>query len=73
LPVIRDALCKPDGDLGKLVHAGLSGSTSAIVTTIMLSLALPAAAISIVAPIAAIIASLGVNAFCEWSSQDKKE
>lgn len=71
--VIRDALCQPDGDLSKLVKTGLSGSTASLVTTLMVSLALPAAAISFAAPIAAIIAVLGVDAFCEWSSQDPGE
>lgn len=71
--VIRDTLCTPGGDLGKLAETGLAGSTSSLVTILMVTLSLPAAAIAIAAPIAAIIAALGVDAFCEWSSQDEEK
>src|SRR5688572_23376030 len=53
--VLRENLCKPDGELYKLVKAGLHTSTGAIITAVMTGLGLPFAAIGIVVPIAAIL------------------
>jgi len=67
--VIRETLCKKDSELQKLSKAGLSGSAGALVPILLTGLGLPVAAISVVVPIAAIIAALGVDAFCRWSTQ----
>ncbi len=70
--VIREELCKKDGELPKLVKAGLSGSTGALLTALMTGLALPGAAMAIMVPIAAILAAKGVDAFCRFTEEDSK-
>jgi hypothetical protein len=65
--VIRHSLCKKNSELQKLAKAGLSGSAGAIVPALITGLGLPPAALGIAVPLAAIVASLGVDAFCQWT------
>jgi hypothetical protein len=67
--VVREELCKEDGEMQKLVKAGLSGSTGAILTAVMTGLGLPGAALTIAVPIAAILAAKGVEAFCRFTEE----
>ena len=69
--VIRETLCKENSELQKLAKAGLSGSAGALVPVLLAGLALPVAVVSIVVPMAAIIAALGIDAFCQWSAPEK--
>lgn len=71
--VVREELCKTDGELQKLVKAGLSGSTGAIVTAVMIGLGLPGAALAIAIPIAAILAAKGVDAFCRFTAEGQSD
>jgi hypothetical protein len=68
--VVREELCKTDGELQKLAKAGLSGSTGAILTVLMTGLGLPGAALAIAVPIAAILAAKGVDAFCRFTEAE---
>jgi hypothetical protein len=68
--VVREELCKKDGELQKLVKAGLSGSTGAILTAVMTGLGLPGVALAIAIPIAAILAAKGVDAFCRFTEEE---
>jgi hypothetical protein len=65
--VIRGSLCKKNSELQKLAKAGLSGSAGAIVPALITGLGLPPAALGIAVPLAAIIAALGIDAFCQWT------
>ncbi len=64
---VRDKLCDSKGELNRLAKTGLPSSAGAIAATTMATLALPAAAITVVVPFAAILASVGVEAYCKWS------
>jgi hypothetical protein len=66
--IVREDLCKTNGELRRLVDTGLSGSAGAILTAVMTGLGLPGAALAIAVPIAAILAASGVEAFCQFSS-----
>jgi len=67
--ILLHALCDPKQKLNTSVKTALSTSASTILPLIMTSLALPAAALPIVVPIAAYVIVLGVDAFCESSRQ----
>jgi hypothetical protein len=69
--VVREELCKADGELQNMVKAGLSGSTGAILTTVMTGLGLPGAALAIAIPIAAILAAKGIDAFCRFTAEEE--
>jgi len=65
--IVRKTLCAKDSKLYVLAHSGAQISAASLVGMIMAALALPIAAIGIAAPIAGIIASLGIDAFCEYT------
>ncbi len=65
--ILRDELCKPGGDLHKLATAGIQTSAGAILGVLVSALGPPGAAIGVLVPIAALIASRGVDAFCEFT------
>jgi hypothetical protein len=69
--VLRNRLCKTDGEFGKLARAGLSGSAGAIATAILTALSFPSAAFAVVVPMAAIVASGGIDAFCKFTEDGK--
>jgi hypothetical protein len=65
--IVRNKLCTKNSKLQSLARSGAQLSAGSLVGVVMAALALPAAAIGIAAPIAAIIASLGIDAFCEYT------
>lgn len=65
--IVRKKLCSKNSKLHSLAQNGAQISAGALVGIIMGALALPAAAIGIAAPIAGIIAGLGIDAFCEYT------
>jgi hypothetical protein len=67
---IKKKLCHPDGKLQRLAKLGLSTSAGAIVTSIISTLALPPTALGIAVPIAAILVTTGLEAYCEWSQEE---
>lgn len=69
--LVRKKLCQKDSKLRKLAETGTQLSASTLVGVVMASLALPVAAIGIAAPIAGIIAGLGIDAFCEYTKPDR--
>lgn len=71
--VVRDELCRSGGQLHRLIKAGLSRSATAILTTVMIGLGLPAVAIGIAVPIAAILAAEGVDVFCRVTEEDVRK
>jgi hypothetical protein len=71
--VVRDELCRSGGQLQRLIKAGLSRSATAILTTVMIGLGLPAIAVGIAVPIAAILAAEGVDAFCRVTDDDVRK
>ncbi len=70
--LIRNNLCKEDGELSKLVSSGIASSTGAVLTAIVTTLGIPAVALSVMIPIAVIIVNTGVEAFCEITSDEKE-
>ncbi len=62
---IRKTLCAKKSKLRTAIDGG-SGSLAGYVMT---ALALPVTATVIVAPIVAILVSVGVDAYCEWSKE----
>ncbi|MEL6159939.1 MAG: hypothetical protein AAFR18_12030 [Cyanobacteria bacterium J06627_32] len=68
---IKAKLCDPNGKLHNLVDIGLASSTGAVVTAILETLVFPPAAIGMVVPIAAILVTTGLEAYCEWTEEIK--
>jgi hypothetical protein len=66
---IRANLCDGDGEFAKLIRAGVQGSVGAIVTALAAALSLPAAALTILVPLAVIISHSGLEAFCEVTEE----
>jgi len=69
---VRSSLCDPVGELRSAVKLGLGTSATSVVGAIMSVLALPLAACAIVAPIAAILMTIGLDAYCEWSKDESE-
>jgi len=67
--VVRKKLCARNSKLRRLAETGAQITGGSIVGTVMASLGLPPVAIGIATPIAAIIAALGIEAFCEYTRQ----
>ena len=67
--LIRKSLCAPGGEFNKLIKTGLHSSVGAVLTVIVTTLGIPLVALGVVIPIAVIIASTGVEAFCEMTEQ----
>jgi len=65
--VVRNKLCAKNSKLHVLAQSGTQLSAASLVGIVMGALALPAVAIGIAAAIAGIIASLGIDAFCEYT------
>lgn len=69
--VLHDDLCSPTGSMHKLLESNTSVSGTSIVQLIMNKLNLPEGSALLVAPIAASVLGLGVNAFCMHHKEDK--
>ena len=70
---VRDALCDRNGQLYALVRSGVTSGTGAILATIMTTLALPMAALSIIIPITAILLTMGIDTYCKISQEGSNE
>src|SRR5215510_3612615 len=66
---IKKKLCSRNEKLYGLAKLGLASSAGATVTAVVTSLALPPAALGLAVPVAAIIATTGLEAFCEWTEE----
>jgi hypothetical protein len=69
--LIRKSLCTADGEFNKLIKSGLNSSVGAILTVIVTSLGIPIVALGIMIPIAVIIATTGIDTFCEFTKEGK--
>jgi hypothetical protein len=70
--LIRKSLCSPRGEFNKLIKSGLSkASAGAVLTTIVTSLGIPAIALTVIVPVAVIIAKTGLDAFCELTKEEQ--
>lgn len=65
---IRANLCDPNGEFTKLIQTGLHTSVGAVLTALVTALALPAAVLSLLIPIAVIVSYSGLEAFCEMGA-----
>jgi hypothetical protein len=65
--IIRKKLCAKNSKLRKLADSGVTLSAGAIVAVLATALALPVVAVGLISPMAALIARLGIDAFCEYS------
>jgi hypothetical protein len=63
--LIRKSLCSKRGELSKAVKAGAASTAGSLVSWIIVSLGLPPEALVVAVPIAGIISTTGVDAFCE--------
>jgi hypothetical protein len=66
---VRKSLCSHDGELGKAVRPVIQGGTGAIITAIIATLALPVVAIPVIVPLAAILVTIGLDAFCDGQNE----
>ena len=70
---VKNKLCDPKGKLNKLANLGISTSAGAIATEIVSILAFPPSALGLAVPIAAILATTGLESYCEWSRKSEND
>lgn len=68
--VLHDDLCSPTGNIHKLVKSDSDIKGTSLVQIIVDQLKLPDSSALLVAPIAASVLGLGVNAFCKHHAQN---
>ena len=68
--VLHDDLCRPTGTMHKLIKSDNIVNGALIVQLIMEKLKLPESSALLVAPIAASVLGLGVNAFCKHHTEN---
>jgi hypothetical protein len=61
---IRGALCNENEELRKNINTAIGAGTGTLLTALAALLAVPLAAVALLAPIAAIILIKGIDAFC---------
>lgn len=61
---IRASICDPHGELRAKVNAAIGTGSGALLVCLGTALAIPMVAVSLVAPIAAILLVKGIDAFC---------
>ena len=66
---ITKKLCDRNGKLHDLATQGLASSAGAIVTAVASTLAFPPVALGLAVPIAAILATTSLEAFCDWTQE----
>ena len=71
--IIRDKICDPREKLYSLFKTGLASSAGAIATSLSSMVLLPPVAVGLIVPIAAILATTGLDAFCAWSQKKEHE
>ncbi|VFJ14978.1 hypothetical protein [Candidatus Nitrosocosmicus franklandus] len=69
--VLHDDLCHPSGSIHNLVKSGGSITGTSLIQLILEKLKLPESSALLIAPIAASILGLGVNAFCMHHKEDE--
>jgi hypothetical protein len=62
--VLRDDVCRADGDLHRQLTQGAAATGASVVTLLLGALGLPLVAAPIMAPMAGSLLALGVKAFC---------
>jgi len=68
--LLRKSLCGADGEFNKLIKSGTSSSVGAILGAMVIALGIPPIALGIMVPVAAIIANLGLDSFCEMTKPE---
>ena len=69
--VLHDDLCRPTGRMHKLIKSDDVITGASVVQLIMDKLKLPESSALLVAPIAASVLGLGINAFCLHHREDE--
>jgi hypothetical protein len=64
---LHDDLCKPDGELNKLLSGKASGA--ALVTSVVTLLGMAPPVAAVVAPLAGVMLAVGVRAFCQPTAE----
>jgi hypothetical protein len=62
--IVRGAICDKGGDLHKQVASAMTSGVTSLLGVLAVGLAIPAGAVVILAPIAATLLVLGLDAFC---------
>ena len=65
--VIRSSLCQKSGELRSQIKTVITAGAGSTISSLMILLGLPIAAAPLLAPIAAILLTLGIDAFCQQS------
>jgi hypothetical protein len=66
---VRARLCTADGDVRKKIGDALNAGVGALLPAMCAVLAIPLAAVVILAPIAAILVAVGLDGFCQASKK----
>lgn len=61
---VHASICDPHGDLRSKVSTAIGGGTGSVLMCLGAALAVPAAAVVLLAPIAAVLLVIGIDAFC---------
>ena len=61
---IRTSVCDPKSDLRASLGTAINAGTPALIMCLVTALAIPVAAVALIAPIAAILLAKGIDAFC---------
>lgn len=69
--VLHDDLCRPTGTIHKLIKSDNVVTGALVVQLIMEKLRLPESSALLIAPIAASVLALGVNAFCKHHNENE--
>lgn len=68
--VVRSALCDRESDLHKQVAGAMTTGTTSLLSVLAIALTVPTGAVIILAPIAATLLALGLDAFCKMDDPD---
>lgn len=65
---VRKSICGADGELREIVRTAMTTGTTTLLTTMAAALAVPLGAIIVLAPIAAVMLSKGIDALCSMDT-----
>jgi hypothetical protein len=69
--VIREDVCRPEGDLHRQLSQGAAATGASVVTLLLGVVGLPLVAAPVIAPMAGSLLALGVKAFCAMVAESE--
>lgn len=69
----KDSICSPTSDVRKYFQTAKHISAGGLVSTVMITLGLPPAALPVAVAMAAVLGTIGIQGFCSWTSAEPDE